>query len=67
MWYNTGEVGRTLLSQEEGKMTCKICGGALGFLGKLGNLTWVRCQDCGAEFSIELIEEEEDEGTYRET
>lgn len=30
---------------------CKLCGGQLALLGKLGNLTWIRCIDCGAEFN----------------
>jgi tRNA(Ile2) C34 agmatinyltransferase TiaS len=30
---------------------CKVCGGVLEILGKLGRLTWYRCRNCGMEFS----------------
>jgi hypothetical protein len=32
---------------------CKVCGGPLMFLGKLGKRLWFRCRNCGLEFSVE--------------
>ena len=32
---------------------CGICGGPLVRLGVLGRLLWLRCRDCGFEFSQE--------------
>jgi predicted amidophosphoribosyltransferase len=32
---------------------CPVCGGSLKLLGALGWLVWVRCENCGAEFSID--------------
>jgi len=29
---------------------CKLCGGPLLFLGKLGTMKWFRCRNCGMEF-----------------
>jgi len=37
------------------------CGGILVFLGVLGNLAHYRCRDCGAEFSSQADEGEDDE------
>ena len=37
--------------------TCEICGGRLGLLGVLGNLDWLRCQDCGMEYNAPRDEE----------
>ena len=34
-------------------MRCDICGGMLIFLGRQENLDWVRCRNCGMEFSYE--------------
>ena len=31
--------------------SCKICGGELALLGKLGKKKWFRCINCGMEFS----------------
>lgn len=33
---------------------CKVCNGVLVFLGRLGNLDWFRCRDCGMEQSVEV-------------
>jgi len=33
-------------------MDCDICGGHLGILGNLGNLTHLLCIDCGMQYSI---------------
>jgi uncharacterized protein YbaR (Trm112 family) len=42
---------------------CPLCGGFLELLGALGWLVWVRCENCGAEFSIDAdVPELEDEG-----
>ncbi len=41
--------------------TCVMCGGPLALLGKLGNLTWVRCINCGAEQSVDREENDEAE------
>lgn len=32
-------------------MHCKICDGMLKWLGCLGNLVWLRCEDCGMDQS----------------
>jgi hypothetical protein len=32
-------------------MACKLCGGQLSLLGKLGNLLHYRCRQCGAMWS----------------
>jgi len=31
---------------------CPICDGPPVVLGQLGNLLWMRCQDCGMEFNL---------------
>ena len=33
------------------KNECKMCGGHLVVLGALGSLKWLRCQNCGMQFS----------------
>lgn len=33
-------------------MGCAICGGIATYLGTLGCLAWLRCRDCGAEWSV---------------
>jgi hypothetical protein len=30
---------------------CQLCNGPLALLGQLGALLWLRCIDCGMEFS----------------
>jgi len=40
---------------------CKVCSGSLVYLGKLGNLRWYRCEDCGLEWSIEISDDDDDE------
>lgn len=30
----------------------KVCGGPLFLLGQLGDATWLRCQNCGAEETV---------------
>jgi hypothetical protein len=34
-------------------MRCDLCGGLLVLLGKLGHLTWLRCQACHMQYSVE--------------
>ncbi len=31
--------------------TCPICTGPARLLGELGAMTWLRCRDCGIEWS----------------
>ena len=31
---------------------CSKCGGQLCWLGTLGNMLWLRCRDCGMDFSV---------------
>jgi tRNA(Ile2) C34 agmatinyltransferase TiaS len=33
---------------------CRICGGFLKWLGRLGKKTWFRCEDCGTDQSHEI-------------
>lgn len=33
---------------------CPLCDGYSNELGTMGNLTWYRCEDCGADFDIEV-------------
>jgi len=41
------------LQEHDGEFVqCEICGGPVGLLGVLGNTTWGRCRNCGAEFSF---------------
>jgi len=30
-------------------MFCSLCGGILCLLGRLGNLCWFRCRNCGMD------------------
>ena len=34
---------------------CPKCGGQGSFLGTLGSLTWLRCINCGWEWSIKMF------------
>ena len=34
---------------DEDLVTCRFCGGPLVQLGVLGEVSWARCRDCGAE------------------
>ncbi len=36
-------------------MNCSVCGGDKAFLGKLGNVNYYRCQNCGMQ-SMKKIE-----------
>lgn len=48
------EVGRLEMSEEIEETeieSCSICGGQLAMLGKLGAKLWLRCMDCGMEWS----------------
>lgn len=38
------------------KHKCKVCGGNLYKLGKLGKLVHSRCRNCGMEFSLSMKE-----------
>lgn len=41
---------------------CPLCGADMPILlGELGNLTWFRCQQCGAEFNLKTSEVRERE------
>jgi uncharacterized protein (DUF983 family) len=40
---------------------CPMCNGEGRVLGNLGRLLWLRCEDCGSEFSTD-DESEGDEG-----
>jgi transcription elongation factor Elf1 len=49
---------------------CPMCGGQPALLGKLGNLTWLRCVNCGATFTAadtepEYAGEENDDERYQ--
>lgn len=35
---------------------CEMCGGQLLWLGRLGNLIWLRCTQCGWEQSMDADE-----------
>jgi hypothetical protein len=39
---------------------CPTCGGTQEYMGKLGNLIWLRCIFCGMYSSIKDWEEEDD-------
>lgn len=43
---------------------CRLCGGPLVALGQAGRLLWVRCQNCGMQYSktVEPCNEEDDDG-----
>jgi hypothetical protein len=43
-------------------MICPVCGGPLIRMGKLANLTYVRCRNCGLEATGPDPEGEGDEG-----
>lgn len=30
-------------------MNCDFCGGTLNYLGRLGSVDWMRCEDCGMD------------------
>lgn len=40
---------------------CELCGGPLGFLGKLGRLVWLLCRNCGMQFSVPEDQYDENE------
>jgi tRNA(Ile2) C34 agmatinyltransferase TiaS len=44
-------------TEEVIKPMCHLCGGPLNLLGQLGRLIWLRCRNCGMEFSTESEEE----------
>lgn len=40
---------------------CPMCNGQGNELGNLGRLLWFRCEDCGAEFSVDDQETDYDQ------
>ena len=50
-------------------ISCPLCGGQPTLLGKLGNVTWLRCRHCGADFTADLepeyAGEENDDERYQ--
>lgn len=43
--------------EDEVTYACPECGGMAMILGVLGNLMWMRCQDCGLEFYHDQLED----------
>lgn len=42
-------------------MNCPICNGEAFAMGNLGTKVWLRCQNCGMEFSREVADTEDEE------
>jgi transcription elongation factor Elf1 len=41
-------------NMDETTDSCPMCGGQPALLGTLGNLTWLRCINCGWEFTAKV-------------
>jgi len=45
--------------QRATRRECRLCGAELAWLGRLGRLLWLRCRDCGMDFSTRAEPEAE--------